>query len=132
MPLKKTLADLAADLRERGVPELDLEEFNELRAERDDLLVIDVREDHEWARGYIPGSVHISRGIIERDIEKKAFGGMATDADLDRPIVCYCGGGTRSLFATAHLIEMGFTDVQSLEGGFRGWTNNRGEVAIDR
>ena len=132
MPLKKTFADLVADLRERGVPEMDLEELAELREERDDLILIDIREDREWVRGRMPGAIHIGRGVIERKIEERAFGGTVRDEDLDRPIVCYCQSGARSLFSVSGLQEMGFANVHSLEGGFTEWVNTGGEVVVDR
>lgn len=121
MPLKKNLADLTSDARRR-VDELDHDELAE-RMERKEpgLIVIDVREDSEWAQGRIPGSIHIGRGVLERDIEKKAFGGIVRDEDLARPIVCVCRGGHRSLLAGDSLKQMGFTNVLSLFGGFTAW-----------
>jgi rhodanese-related sulfurtransferase len=76
--------------------------------------LIDVREDHEWALGHIPGAVHLGRGILERDIERLF-------PDVDTEIVLYCGGGYRSALAARSLQEMGYTRVRSLAGGFRGW-----------
>lgn len=118
MPLKKTLADLASEARAK-VPELDVDELQDQRDREP--LIIDVREADERARGFIPGSIHIPRGVLERDIEKAAFGGNATNDDLAKPIVCYCGGGARSLLAARTLQEMGFTEVASLRGGFGAW-----------
>jgi rhodanese-related sulfurtransferase len=86
-----------------------------------DLLVVDVREAEERARGFVPGSVGISRGTLERDIAKVAFGGSVSDTDLARPMVVYCAGGMRSILAAAALRAMGFANVQSLEGGFGAW-----------
>ena len=117
MGLKKTLADLANEARVK-VHEIDVDELAE---DYRDALVIDVREPDERARGYIPGSIHVPRGVIERDIEKAAFGGRVGEQDLARSIVCYCGGGSRSLLAARTLQEMGFTDVASLRGGFGAW-----------
>ena len=94
-------------------------------------IVIDVREPDERARGFIPNSIHIPRGVLERDIEKIAFGGHASDADLKRPMVCYCGGGSRSLLAAKTLQEMGFADAVSLMGGFGAWGKSGKPVAID-
>lgn len=132
MPLKKSLGDMARELRERGVPEVDIEELLEMSEEESGLVVIDVREHDEHGRGAIPGAVHVSRGVLERDIEKAVFNGQASDADLDRPIVCYCGGGSRSLLSTHQLREMGFTNVHSLEGGFRAWVESGGDVDVKR
>ena len=82
---------------------------------KDTLTLIDVREEGEWARGHLPGAVHLCKGIIERDIEN-AVPGKAT------PIVLYCGGGYRSALAADNLQKMGYTDVISMDGGWRGWT----------
>jgi len=82
---------------------------------REKLTLIDVREDNEWARGHLPGAVHLGKGIIERDIEQ-AF------PDKDAPLVLYCGGGFRSALVADNLQKMGYTDVISMDGGWRGWT----------
>jgi rhodanese-related sulfurtransferase len=84
-------------------------------------LLIDTREDGEWAAGRIPGAVHLGKGIIERDIE-------ATVADQEAEIVLYCGGGFRSALAAASLQEMGYSRVVSMDGGFRGWVEAGGPV----
>ncbi|MDX2116114.1 MAG: rhodanese-like domain-containing protein [Planctomycetota bacterium] len=128
MPLKRTVADMAADARRR-IDEIDPDELAErLGAGAEPPLVIDVREESERAAGFIPGSVHVSRGVLERDIEKAGFGGVVRDADLARPIVCYCKGGQRSLLAADTLKSMGFTNVLSLRGGFTGWATAGGHV----
>lgn len=141
MALKKNLSDLAREARERGVAEVDVDELARMMAGGDTggepeagggALVIDIREADERRRGFIPGSVAIPRGVLERDVEKRALGGTASDADLARPIVCYCGGGSRSLLACDALRQMGFTDVHSLEGGFRAWGDSGRPVDIDR
>lgn len=125
MPLKKSFSDLVSDSRRRN-DELDAEELSQrLESEEPGLVVIDVREDGELAGGVIPGSIHIGRGVLERDIEKKAFNGMAKDTDLAKPIVLYCAGGNRSLLAADALKQMGFTNVLSLIGGFRAWATSR-------
>ena len=79
------------------------------------LILVDTREDAEWARGHIPGAIHLGRGIIERDIEK-------TVPDKGTPIVLYCGGGFRSALAADNLQKMGYSNVISMDGGWRGWT----------
>ncbi|MGD1210541.1 MAG: rhodanese-like domain-containing protein [Candidatus Acidiferrales bacterium] len=78
-------------------------------------ILVDTREDSEWARGHIPGAIHLGRGIIERDIEK-------TVPDRDAVIVLYCGGGYRSALAADNLQKMGYRNVISMDGGWRGWT----------
>jgi rhodanese-related sulfurtransferase len=80
----------------------------------DDFILIDVREESEFAAGHIPGAIHIGRGILERDIE-------STVPDHDDEIVLYCGGGFRSALAADNLQKMGYTNVISMDGGFRGW-----------
>jgi len=77
------------------------------------LVVIDVRERHEFEAGHLAGAVHIGKGVIERDVEKHDF------AD-DARIVLYCGGGFRSAIAAKSLQDMGWTNVSSLWGGWRG------------
>ena len=76
--------------------------------------VVDVREDAEWAAGHIPGATHLSKGLVERDIEKLV-------ADPAAEIVLYCESGGRSLLAAENLRRMGYTNVFSLDGGYRAW-----------
>ncbi len=76
--------------------------------------LIDVREDHEWQAGHLPSARHLGKGIIERDIE-------AAVPDPGAEIVLYCGGGFRSVLAADTLTEMGYRNVSSLAGGYRGW-----------
>ena len=80
----------------------------------DTFTLVDVREGHEWQAGRIPGAIHLGKGVIERDAE-------ATLPDLDAPIVLYCGGGYRSALAADALRQMGYTAVESMDGGIRGW-----------
>jgi rhodanese-related sulfurtransferase len=76
--------------------------------------LVDVREDSEWAAGHLPRAEHIGKGVIERDIETKI-------PDTNAEIVLYCGGGFRSAMAADNLQKMGYTNVISMDGGFRGW-----------
>lgn len=85
------------------------------------LHLVDVREESEWARGHLPGAVHLSKGIIERDIEAR-FPDPAT------PLILYCGGGFRSALVADNLQKMGYTNVISMDGGWRGWTEAGGQV----
>lgn len=78
------------------------------------LQLIDVREDHEWQAAHLPGAVHLGKGIIERDVEERF---PETDAEL----ILYCGGGFRSALAADALQKMGYSNVISMDGGFRGW-----------
>ncbi len=80
-------------------------------------VMVDTREDNEWARGHLPGAMHLSKGIIERDIE-------ATVPDKSAEIILYCGGGFRSALAADNLQKMGYTNVVSMDGGWRVWTES--------
>jgi rhodanese-related sulfurtransferase len=84
-------------------------------------ILVDVREDHEWEKSRIPGAIHISRGILERDIEA-LIPGKTTE------IVLYCGGGYRSVLAAESLQRMGYRNVASMKGGWRGWLRLRGKT----
>ena len=75
---------------------------------------VDTREDNEWAKGHAQGAIHLGKGIIERDIE-------ATISDKNADIVLYCGGGFRSALVAEALQKMGYTNVSSMDGGWRGW-----------
>jgi rhodanese-related sulfurtransferase len=78
-------------------------------------LLVDVREESEWAAGHAAGAVHMSKGTIERDVETKV-------PDKGTPMVLYCGGGYRSALVADNLQKMGYTNVISMDGGWRGWT----------
>jgi len=81
---------------------------------KEKFVLIDVREDNEWEKDHLPNSVHMGKGIIERDVEK-------TFPDLDTPLILYCGGGFRSALAADNLQKMGYTNVISMDGGIREW-----------
>ena len=102
-----------ARVRELTAEEL-LSRQADARSSGQPLHLLDVREDHEWQAGRIPGARHLGRGILERDIE-------GAISDLDAPIVLYCGGGYRSALAADSLQRMGYRQVYSLAGGYRGW-----------
>jgi rhodanese-related sulfurtransferase len=78
-------------------------------------ILVDTREESEWAAGHAQGAIHLSKGIIERDIE-------VTVPDKGQRVALYCGGGYRSALAADALRRMGYTDVISLDGGWRAWT----------
>ena len=80
----------------------------------ENFVVVDVREDSEWAGGHLPGAIHLGRGIIERDIEAKV-------PDSGKKIILYCGGGFRSALAADNLQKMGYSNVESMDGGWKGW-----------
>ena len=77
-------------------------------------LLVDVREESEYAKDHLPGAIHLGKGTIERDIEQRA-------PELSTPLVLYCGGGYRSALAADNLQKMGYTNVLSMDGGIRGW-----------
>jgi rhodanese-related sulfurtransferase len=77
-------------------------------------ILVDVREDNEWVRGRAAGAVHLGKGIIERDIEQ-------TVPDAKTKVILYCGGGFRSALVADNLQKMGYTNVESMDGGWRGW-----------
>jgi rhodanese-related sulfurtransferase len=79
------------------------------------MILVDVREESEFAAGHLPGAIHLGKGVIERDIEK-------TIPDPGAEIILYCGGGFRSALAADTLQKMGYTNVISMDGGFRAWT----------
>jgi len=81
---------------------------------KEKFLLIDVREESEYAADHLPGAVHLGKGIIERDVENRV-------PDPNTPIVLYCGGGFRSALAADNLQKMGYTQVLSMDGGIRGW-----------
>jgi rhodanese-related sulfurtransferase len=94
------------------------EDFRNIKKKLDagePMIIIDTREDNEWARGHIPNAVHLGKGVIERDIEKAI-------PDKDATVVLYCGGGYRSALAADNLQKMGYRNVISMDGGWRGWT----------
>ena len=97
------------------VKQVEFREVKRLLDTREKIVLVDVREESEWHHGHLPGAKHIGRGIIERDIEQ-AF------PDKQVPLVLYCGGGYRSALAADNLQKMGYTNVTSMEGGWRGWT----------
>lgn len=78
------------------------------------LILIDVREESEWNKDHLPNAIHLGKGIIERDIETKF-------PDQNAEIVLYCGGGFRSALTADNLQKMGYTNVVSMDGGYRGW-----------
>ena len=94
------------------VKEIDLAGYQKMREAGDPHLLVDTREDSEWAAGHVAGAVHLSKGTIESDIETKV-------ADKDTKLVLYCGGGFRSALVADNLQQMGYTNAISLDGGWR-------------
>ncbi len=96
------------------VRECTIEELVARQKAGENPVLIDVREESEFGRDHLPGARHLGKGIIERDIEQ-AF------PDLNAELVLYCGGGYRSALAAENLQRMGYTNIISLAGGYRGW-----------
>ena len=101
--------DLVKDAKTR-VKELDADQLKKMQSSSEKFMLIDVREDSEWAAGHAAGATHVGKGVIERDIESKV-------PQKDTKIVLYCGRGSRSALAADALMKMGYSNVFSLAGG---------------
>jgi len=101
------------DARSR-VRETNVDEVKHRLDRGEKFVLVDVREESEFAKDHLPGALHIGKGVIERDIEVRF-------PDLKTPMILYCGGGFRSALAADNLQKMGYTDVISMDGGIRGW-----------
>ena len=101
------------DARSR-VKECTVDDVKAKLDKREKFVLVDVREESEYAKDHLPGAVHIGKGVIERDIETKV-------PDTGTPLVLYCGGGFRSALAADVLQKMGYTNVISMDGGIRDW-----------
>ena len=111
MTLEQGFLNLVNDAKKR----IKEENFRETKKRLDageKINLVDTREDSEWARGHIPGAIHLSKGVIERDIEKAI-------PDKSATIVLYCGGGFRSALAADSVQKMGYQNAISLDGGWR-------------
>jgi rhodanese-related sulfurtransferase len=97
----------------QNVTEISPEEARK-KAEEEGAVLIDVREESDWSEGHAKGAKHLSRGVIELEIEEEI-------PDVKKPIVCYCGGGSRSALVAESLQKMGYQNVTSMAGGFRAW-----------
>ena len=100
------------DDAKRRVRQIDIEGYKKMVAAKAQHVLVDTREDREWADGHVAGAVHLCKGIIERDIETRY-------PDKTTGLVLYCGGGFRSALAADNLQRMGYTNVISLDGGWR-------------
>ncbi len=110
MPELKQLVDDA----KKNIKEIDVNELKRMQKSGQQFTLIDVRDHPEVANGMIPGAKHLTRGMLEVNIDQ-------ITTDKNAPIVLYCGGGTRSALAADNLRKMGFKNVMSLAGGWRGW-----------
>lgn len=101
------------DARTR-IRECTVADVKDLLDRHEEFHLLDVREESEYAKGHLPGARHLGKGVIERDIE-------AQFPDTSARLVLYCGGGYRSALAADALQKMGYTNVVSMDGGWRGW-----------
>ena len=104
---------LVNDAKKR-VKETNVADVKRRMDEGEKLVLVDVREESEWAQGHLPGAIHLGKGIIERDVEDRV-------PDTGAKVILYCGGGFRSALAADNLQKMGYTSVESMDGGWKGW-----------
>lgn len=107
----------------KRVSEISADEVAEKLKQNRDFVLIDTRETHEYDRGHLPKALHLSKGVIERDIEDHV-------QDKEKEIVLYCGGGYRSALAADNLKKMGYKDVKSQAGGWREWNQKGYDVEV--
>ena len=105
---------LVNDAKSR-IEEIDLAGYQKLLARGTPHVLIDTREESEWAAGHAAGAIHMGKGIIERDIEKRV-------PDKSATLVLYCGGGFRSALVADNLKKMGYEHPISLDGGWKAWS----------
>ena len=108
--------DLVNDAKSR-VQEIDIEQYRRIKDAGEEHLLVDVREESEWAGGHAAGALHLGKGIIERDIETKV-------PDRDTKLVLYCGGGFRSALVADNLQKMGYRNAISLDGGWKAYSQS--------
>jgi len=114
---------LVNDARQR-VKETTVDDIKARLDRGEKLILIDVREESEFARDHLPGAVHMGKGTIERDIEARV-------PDTGAPLVLYCGGGFRSALSADNLQKMGYTNVISMDGGYKVWRQRGYPLAPD-
>ena len=100
------------------VKETTVDEVKQQLDNGDKVLLVDVREESEFAKDHLPGAIHLGKGVIERDVETRV-------PDPNTPMVLYCGGGFRSAMAADNLQKMGYTNVLSMDGGVREWREKK-------
>lgn len=112
----KIVDDAKSRVKEES-PEEALKRLEEVEAAR----LVDVREDDEWRRGHVKGAVHLGKGVIERDVER-----VFPDKEVELHL--YCGGGFRSALAADNLQKMGYTNVYSVDGGYKAFQQLNVEI----
>ncbi len=115
----KSAAEMFADAKTR-IAEVTAAETIAKRAADSSVVLIDVREDREWNLGHAAGAVHMSRGTLESKIDAVV--------PRDATVILYCASGNRSALSAESLTQMGYTNVASMAGGFRGWVDANGDV----
>jgi len=104
---------IVEDTRQR-IREVTIDDVKAKLDRKEKFLLVDVREESEYAADHLPGAVHLGKGVMERDVEDRV-------PDQNTPMVLYCVGGFRSALAADNLQKMGYTQVLSMDGGIRGW-----------
>jgi rhodanese-related sulfurtransferase len=112
------------DEAKKKVKETNVDEVKQRLDKGEKFTLVDVREESEWAKGHLPGAVHLSKGVIERDIENAI-------PDKDTEVVLYCGGGFRSALAGDNIQKMGYKNVLSMDGGWRAWNERKYPTSSD-
>lgn len=115
----KLVQDAKKNVKETNVPDV-----KRRMDAGEKLVLVDVREDNEWAAGHVRGAIHLGKGIIERDIVQQV-------PDPSAKVILYCGGGFRSVLAADNLQKMGYTNVESMDGGWKAWVDAGNPTAKD-
>ena len=108
------------DARTR-IKELTVDQVKQKLDRKEKFVLVDVREESEWAKDHVAGAVHLGKGVIERDVEQRI-------PDTAAEIILYCGGGFRSALAADNLQKMGYTNVWSMAGGWKAWKDSGAPV----
>ena len=117
--MPKSGMDLINEAKQR-IREVSPKDVQAMRAKKENVVILDVREPNEWNLGHVPGAVHIPRGMLESKVEQSI--------PRDRKLVVYCAAGNRSALAADTLQQMGYGNVTSMAGGWRDWVGAGGDV----
>ena len=112
------------ETQKTNIKEINTDTLKQWMDQKKKFILLDVREDREWMAGYLPGAMHLGKGVIESKIESMI-------EDHDATIVLYCGGGYRSILAAHNISLMGYSNVCSLEGGWRAWSSKYETVTYE-